>query len=62
MKASDNRVGPTVKFIINKTLDFFGKDSINNIFAMCTFASLNEPECKEIVRKENIKQMFKFDN
>lgn len=45
LKASDNRVTPITKFIISKTLDFFGKDAINNIFAMCTFASLNVPEC-----------------
>lgn len=54
MKSNENRVGPVAKFVISKTLDFFGKDSIENIFAMCTFASMNVPECKEIIDNEGI--------
>ena len=55
MKSCENRLGAELKFVISKVLDFFGKNAINNIFAMCTFASINEPECKALIDAENIK-------
>ena len=62
MKSSDNRCGPLLNYIISSVLEFFGKDSLNNIFAMCTFASLNDPECLDILKREKLNKYFKYDN
>ena len=62
MKACDNRCGVALKMIIESVLEFFGKDCFPNIIAMFTFASINDPECLEVLKKESIENYFKFDN
>lgn len=62
VQAGENRATPEFSYIIDMTLDFFGKDVLPNIFGMCTHASTKKPKAREFLEKEGITTYFKFDN
>ena len=64
VQSSLPRLTPAQEYIFNAVLSIFGKDIIDNIFIMATFADSSEPAVLEAVRKANIpyKESFQFNN
>lgn len=62
IKSSENRMTDFLKSLINDVMSSFDKNCMKNIIAMCTFASMNDPECLSVLEKEKIETHFKFDN
>ena len=64
VQASLPRLTPSQEYIFNTVLSIFGKDIVDNIFIMATFADGGEPEVLEAVRKAGIpyKVSFQFNN
>ena len=62
MKSTDNRMNDFLKSMINDVLSVFDNNCKKNIIAMCTFASLDDPNCLDILQKEGLDTWFKFDN
>ena len=62
--ASLARLTPTQKYIFDAVLSIFGKDIIDNIFLVATFADANEPQVLDAVKTAKIpfQQCFKFNN
>ena len=58
------RLTPTQKYIFHAVLSIFGKDIIDNIFLMVTFADANDPPLLDAVKAADIpyKDSFKFNN
>ena len=44
------------------TLDFFGKDVLESLHGMCTFASSKKPLVTELFKDQKITNIHKFDN
>ena len=63
-QASLARLTPTQKYIFDSVLSIFGKDIVDNIFLVATFADANAPQVLASARAANIpfKQCFKFNN
>ena len=63
-QASLARLTPTQKYIFDAVLSIFGKDIIDNIFLVATFADANEPQVLDAVKTAKIpfQQCFKFNN
>ena len=63
-QASLARLTPTQKYIFDAVLSIFGKDIIDNIFLVATFADANDPQVLDAVRSAKIpfQQCFKFNN
>lgn len=62
VQSGENRATAEFKYVVGMTLDFFGKDVLENLHGMCTFASTKEPEASEFLKKEDITQISCFDN
>ena len=66
VKASENRLTPTQKYIIDRVLLFFGKDAMTNIFILATYADDNDPEVLGALKNSNLpldlKRLFLFNN
>ena len=62
IKSTENRVNDFLKSLIDDVLSVFDKNCKKNIIAMCTFASLNDPNCLDVLQKEGLDTWFKFDN
>jgi GTP-binding protein EngB required for normal cell division len=58
------RLTPTQKYIFDAVLAIFGKDIVDNIFLMATFADANAPQVLEAVKAAKIpfQRCFKFNN
>lgn len=58
------RLTPTQKYIFNAVLSIFGKDIVDNIFLLATFADANNPQVIDAVKAAEIpfQQCFKFNN
>ena len=63
-QASLARLTPTQKYIFDSVLLIFGKDIVDNIFLIATFADANAPQVLASAQAANIpfKQCFKFNN
>ena len=63
-QASLPRLTPTQKYIFDAVLSIFGKDIVDNIYLMTTFADANDPPVLEAVKLAKIpfSQSFKFNN
>ena len=63
-QASLARLTPTQKYIFDAVLSIFGRDIIDNIFLVATFADTNEPQVLDTVKTTEIpfQQCFKFNN
>ena len=63
-QASLARLTPTQKYIFDAVLSIFGKDIIDNIFLMATFADANDPPVVVAAKEAGIpyKESFKFNN
>ena len=63
-QASLARLTPTNKYIFDAVLSIFGRDIIDNIFLIATFADANEPYVLDAVKTAKIpfQQCFKFNN
>ncbi len=63
-QAAFSRLTPTQKYIFDAVLSIFGKDIVDNIFLMATFADAYIPTVLEATRVANIpyKESFKFNN
>lgn len=63
-QASLPRLTPTQKYIFDAVLSIFGKDIIDNIFLLITFADANDPPVLEAVKVAEIpyKESFRFNN
>ena len=62
MASNETRATTELKYVVSVTLDFFGKDTLPNIFGMCTFASTKKPKAREFLEAEGIYNIHKFDN
>ena len=64
VQSSLPRLSPAQEYIFNAVLSIFGKDIIDNIFIMATFADGSEPAVLEAVKKAKIpyKESFQFNN
>ncbi|PAA54514.1 hypothetical protein BOX15_Mlig008863g2 [Macrostomum lignano] len=64
VKASQNRLTPTQKYIFDQVLSLFGKDIAKIIFPVMTFADSNEPQALAALSEHNVpyKQILKFNN
>ncbi len=58
------RLTPSQKYIFDAVLSIFGKDIVDNIFLLATFADVNTPQVLEAVKEANIpfQKCFKFNN
>ena len=58
------RLTPTQKYIFHAVLSIFGKDIVDNIFLLITFADANEPPLLDAAKAAEIpyKDHFKFNN
>ena len=63
-QASLPRLTPTQRYIFDAVLSIFGKDIVDNIFLMTTFADADAPPILEAVKVAKIpyKHSFKFNN
>ena len=63
-QASLPRLTPTQRYIFDAVLSIFGKDIVDNIFLMTTFADADAPPVLESVKVAKIpyKHSFKFNN
>ena len=63
-QASLARLTPTQKYIFDSVLSIFGKDIVDNIFLIATFADAIAPQVLASAQAANIpfKQCFKFNN
>ena len=66
VKASANRLTDIQKYIIDRVLLFFGKEAIDNIFTLVTYADDNEPDVIGALKMSNLpfdeKRCFSFNN
>jgi GTP-binding protein EngB required for normal cell division len=62
MHANETRLTAELQIVIYSMLQFFGKDAIDNIWALFTFASAQQPLSLKLAEDEGIKTWFKFDN
>ena len=62
MTATETKLTTELKFVINSMFQFFGKDSIDHLWTLFTFATTKKPNALSIVQSEGIKKWFKFDN
>lgn len=62
VQSGENRATAEFSYVVGMTLDFFGKDVLENLHGMCTFASTKEPEANDFLRAEEITQISCFDN
>ncbi|PAA60535.1 hypothetical protein BOX15_Mlig008863g1 [Macrostomum lignano] len=64
VKASQNRLTPTQKYIFDQVLSLFGKDIAKIILPVMTFADSNEPQALAALSEHNVpyKQILKFNN
>jgi len=63
-QASLPRLTPTQRYIFDAVLSIFGKDIVDNIYLMTTFADANDPPVLEAAKLAKIpfNQSFKFNN
>ena len=63
-QASLPRLTPTQKYIFDSVLSIFGKDIVDNIFLIATFADANAPQVLTAAKAADIpfQQCFKFNN
>ena len=64
IQSSLGRLTPTQQFVFDSLLSNFGKDIVDNIFLMTTFADARRPPVLDALNKGNIKYQtsFKFNN
>ncbi|CAG0899189.1 unnamed protein product [Darwinula stevensoni] len=64
LQASNARLTPTEKYIFDSLISTFGKDVVNNIYLMITFADSKTPPVLEAVKEANIPfvESFRFNN
>eukprot|EP01084_Bolivina_argentea_P237874 399669_1 len=68
VKASDNRLDPSQRYIFNQMLNLWGNDVRKNIFFLMTFADGGKPNCSdaldtlEVLKDIDCKQKLKMNN
>ncbi|CAG0891895.1 unnamed protein product [Darwinula stevensoni] len=62
--ASEERLTPSLKYVLDSIMSVFGNDVKNNIFLLVTFAGMEKPLVRTAVRAANIpfRKMFQFNN
>lgn len=51
VQSGENRATAEFKYVVDMTLDFFGKDVLANLHGMCTFASTKKPLAAEFLKQ-----------
>ncbi|CAG0901755.1 unnamed protein product [Darwinula stevensoni] len=64
LQASNARLTPTEKYIFDSILSAFGKDAVNSIYLMITFADSKAPPVLQAVNEGNLhhEAYFRFNN
>ena len=66
VKANVNRLTDIQKYIIDRVLLFFGKEALENIYILATFADGNRPQVLSAIEKSSLpfdeKRWFAFNN
>ena len=66
VKANVNRLTDIQKYIIDRVLLFFGKEALENIYTLATFADANRPDVLSAIQQSSLpfdeKRWFKFNN